>query len=184
MLSSQSSQLPSRSLNSSSLCTFFLSRCRRGASAPQLSIRLCSGGSPDSYFFPISHAPHATHRPSNVPIPFRITSFAAPNHITPIESYSYKKEEGEGHPFPSKQFPDFPQRVNMQRTATPTTPFLSCAYFKALWIPGVEAPASDRALSCRPRACRCFVTSLLRPFLHGTNAPLARLHRCRGELHA
>ena len=31
---------------------------------------------------------------------------------------------------------------------------------------------------------RYFVTSLLHLSLHGTNAPLARLHRCRGEIHA
>jgi hypothetical protein len=35
-------------------------------------------------------------------------------------------------------------------------------------------------LSLVPR----LLTSLLRFSSHGTNAPLARLHRCRGEIHA
>src|SRR5580698_9202795 len=37
---------------------------------------------------PLTSARHS----SNAPIPFRITSFADPYHITPIESHLYKKQ--------------------------------------------------------------------------------------------
>jgi hypothetical protein len=46
---------------------------------------------------------------------------------------------------PPNHFLFFPHRVNMQRTATPTTPFFSCPYFTVLWIPG------GRGTPLRPR---------------------------------
>jgi hypothetical protein len=79
---------------------------------------------------PAAHSPQAS-------IPFRITSFAHPHQLTPIESSSCKKQvRGVPSATQPKPFPSFPQRVNMQRTATPITPFLSCVYFTVLWIPG------------------------------------------------
>ena len=56
----------------------------------------------------------------------RITSFANPHPLTPIESHLCKKQ-GEGVPMPRavSQGPHVPAR----HAATPTTPFLSCVYF-------------------------------------------------------
>ena len=110
-------------VSSSDLCALCISAftslsslCSGGASDP------CSSSIPDSF---------------DASIPFRIIFFAHPYHLTPIESYSCKKQ---GRRYPTttqpKPFPLFPHRVNMQRTATPITPFLSCVYFTVLWIPG------------------------------------------------
>jgi hypothetical protein len=123
MLSSQSSQSPSPSPDFSSLCTSFLCRCRCGASAPRLFLRLCSAGSSDPRFSPIPHAPHAKRRPSNATIPLRITFFADPHHLTPIESNFYKKQGGGGISLQPKQFLNFPQRVNMQTHNNACNPF-------------------------------------------------------------
>ena len=59
------------------------------------------------------HSPQAT-------IPFRITSFAHPHHLTPIESHSCKKQ-GRGRYLapPPNPFLFFPHRVNMQHAAMP-----------------------------------------------------------------
>jgi hypothetical protein len=73
-----------------------------------------------------------------VTISFRITSFAHPHQLTPIESHSYKKQ-GEGvsqRRLFTQAVPLFPQRVNLQRTATPATSFHSCVYSTLLWTPG------------------------------------------------
>jgi hypothetical protein len=61
----------------------------------------CSGGSSDPCFSPIPDSFDAT-------IPFRITSFAHPHHLTPIESYSCKKQ-GRGYPAltPAQALPYF-----------------------------------------------------------------------------
>jgi len=58
-------------------------------------------------------------------IPFRITSFAHPHHLTPIESYSCKKQGrgwGVSTVAKTKPFLSFPQPVNFQHVATPVYP--------------------------------------------------------------
>ena len=50
------------------------------------------------------HAALATHHSSLATIPFRITSFADPHVLTPIESHSYKKQ-GRGCPAPRNTAP-------------------------------------------------------------------------------
>ncbi len=110
MLSSQTSHSPSPSLNFSSLRTSFPRPCRYGAPAPRFSPCRCSGGSSDPRpsqtrplrspcvcFFRGSAPNLQTFQHSNLPtsistIPFRITSPAHPRHLTPIGSYSYKKQ--------------------------------------------------------------------------------------------
>jgi hypothetical protein len=63
-------------------------------------------------------------------IPFKITSFAHPHHLTPIESHSCKKQgRGWGIPVRPTPFLFFPQRVNIQHTAPHATPLFSCVYF-------------------------------------------------------
>jgi hypothetical protein len=90
---------------------------------------LCSGGSSDpcSSLIPDSF---------DASIPFRITSFAGPHHVTPIESHLCKKQ-GRGVPTAArpKPFPFFPQRVNMQRAAILASPLFSIVYFTVVWIP-------------------------------------------------
>src|SRR5277367_2309138 len=77
------------------------------------------------------HLPHAI-------IPFRITSFAHPHHLTPIESYSCKKQGRGWYPAPPPNpFLFFPHRVNIQHTATPTSPLFSCVYSTLPITPGV-----------------------------------------------
>jgi hypothetical protein len=97
------------------------------------------------------HSPHAT-------IPFRITSFADSHHLTPIESYSCKKQGRGGVSSASirpNPFPVFPQRVNIQHTATPASPLFSRACFTVLWLPRgrrllVNCKSHDRGF----RPCR------------------------------
>ena len=64
-------------------------------------------------------------------IPFRITSFAHPHHVTLIESHSCK-EQGRGWVSGAssrpKHFFFFPQRINIQHTAPPATPLFSSIY--------------------------------------------------------
>ena len=68
------------------------------------------------------HSPQAT-------IPFRIISFAHPHHLTPIESYSCKKQGRGWYPAsPPDPFLFFPQRVNMPPATALTTPLFSCVY--------------------------------------------------------
>src|SRR5208282_3333941 len=80
------------------------------------------------------HSSLATHHSPLATIPFRITFFAHPHHLTLIESHSCKKQ-GRGWggasnlSIPPNYFRIFPQRVNIQRAATSATPFLSCPYF-------------------------------------------------------
>src|SRR5580658_303467 len=78
-------------------------------------------------------------------------------------------------PFPPKSFPSFPQRVNIQRTATPVypeegrgaTPFLSCVYFTILWIPrGGGHIYLNSITTRRHRFYPSFVFILLRTLLH------------------
>jgi hypothetical protein len=92
------------------------------------------------------HSPQAT-------IPFRITSFAHPHHLTPIESYSCKKQGRGWYPAsPPDPFLFFPQRVNIQRAATPvyheqgrdTPPLFSCVYPTLPLAPGVGVLSSAR----------------------------------------
>src|SRR5580698_3900419 len=61
----------------------------------------CSGGSSDPRFSPLRDS-------FDVTIPFRITFFAHPHHLTPIESYSCKKQ-GRGYPAltPAQALPYF-----------------------------------------------------------------------------
>jgi hypothetical protein len=67
-------------------------------------LSFCSGGSSDPRSSPIPNSFDAT-------ISFRITSFAHPNHLTPIESYSCKKQ-GRGYPAltPAQALPYFSTR--------------------------------------------------------------------------
>ena len=82
------------------------------------------------------HSPQAT-------IPFRITSFAHPHHLTPIESHSCKKQ-GRGRYLapPPNPFLFFPHRVNMQHAATPASPLFSCVYSTLPVTPGVGVLSS------------------------------------------
>ena len=76
------------------------------------------------------HSPQAT-------IPFRITSFAHPHHLTPIESHLCKKQGRAWYLAPpSNAFLLFPQRANIQHAAMPVypeqwrgaSPLFSCVY--------------------------------------------------------
>ena len=61
------------------------------AQSPPIFPSLVEAGSLGLLFFPILSATH-----NNVHNPFRITSFADPHPLTPIESYSCKKQGGWG----------------------------------------------------------------------------------------
>src|SRR5271155_1333455 len=81
-----------------------------------------------------------TFQHSNLPtflrsIPFIITFFAHPHHLTLTESYSYRKRGRGWVSGAPKHFLFFPQLTNVQHTATPATLIFSCAYFTVLWIP-------------------------------------------------
>jgi hypothetical protein len=70
---------------------------------------------------PVTSAGH----PPQATIPFRITSFAHPHHLTPIESYLCKNEGRGWYPAPPPNpFLFSPQRVNIPHTATPVYPDL------------------------------------------------------------
>jgi len=91
---------------------------------------------------PLASAGH----PPQATIPFRITSFAHPHHLTTIESYSCKKQGRGWYPAsPPSPFLFFPQRVNIPHTATPVypeqgrgaSPLFSCVYSTLPVTPGV-----------------------------------------------
>ena len=95
-------------------------------------------------------------------IPFRITSFAHPRPLTPIESHLCKKQGGGVSQLLPNHFLFFSQPVNTQRTATPATPIPSCncAHFPShMWVytprPLIfEFPFSNFALSMPPPTIR------------------------------
>jgi hypothetical protein len=67
---------------------------------------------------PLASAGH----PPEATIPFRITSFAHPHHLTPIESYSCKKQGRGWYPAPPPSpFLVFPQRVTSNSQQRPFT---------------------------------------------------------------
>lgn len=72
-----------------------------------------------------------SEKPSMDAILFRITSFAYPRHLTPIESYSCEKQGG-GSPAAHCPATSIPRSLH---TVTSVTPLLSCIYFTVLWIP-------------------------------------------------
>jgi hypothetical protein len=91
---------------------------------------------------PLTSAGH----PPQATIPFRITSFAHPHHLTSIESYLCKNEGRGWYPAPPPNpFLFFPQRVNIPHTATPVypeqgrgaSPLFSCVYSTFPVTPGV-----------------------------------------------
>lgn len=127
----------------------------------------CSGGSSDPCFCAFAHAsPQSPFRPMAVNgcelstvNRFSLTLFPAalPNPPQPIEKTTTLSlvsatltENTRGvamqlHRWclapPLASFLFFPQRVNVQRTATPATPFPSSVYFTVLWIPGGCSPS-------------------------------------------
>jgi hypothetical protein len=111
--------------SSSELCALCVS-----AFSPLSSF--CSGGPSDPCSSPLPDSLYAA-------IPFRIIFFAHPHHLTPIESYSCKKQ-GRGAASNAstrpKPFLFFPHRVNIQRTETPASSIFSSVYLTVLWIPG------------------------------------------------
>jgi hypothetical protein len=159
MLSSQSSPSSSPSPVFSSLCVLSasafssLSRfCIGKSSAPRFSqtrpLHLPSSGSFCGSFPNLQTFQHS-NLPTFLPtIPFRIIFFAHRHHLSPIESYSYKKQgRGWGFRFATfkpKPFHLFPRPVNIQHMATPATPLLSCIYFTLPVTPRVGAHPSNR----------------------------------------
>jgi hypothetical protein len=166
MFSSQSSQPPSPSPVFSDLCelsisafSFLSSPNRGGSSDPRLSPAL-PFRSPSARSFCGSSPNLQTFQHSNLPtflstISFRITFFAHPHHLTPIESHSYKKQgRGWGIRSATSNRPNpfhlFPHPVNIQHTATPATLFLSCVYFILSVTPRAGVHPSKRN-SCLAR---------------------------------
>ena len=88
------------------------------------------------------------HRLPDPPLAIARASLIAPGEVRGnagfIESHLCKKQGGGASDasVPPKQFRFFPQRVNIRRTATPTTLILSCAYFTILCAPGVGVPGA------------------------------------------
>jgi hypothetical protein len=80
-------------------------------------------------------------------IPFRITSFADPYPLTPVESHLCKKQGGGVSQLQPNHFLFFSQPVNIQRIATPATliPSCNCAHFPSHM--GVPLSSSDFRIS-------------------------------------
>src|SRR5208282_1079204 len=113
------------------------------------------------------HAPLATHHSPLATIPFRITFFAPPHHLTLIESHSCKKQGrgwgGASHlSIPPNHFRIFPQRVNIQRAATSATPFLSCPYFTLSMKHGVGGRCHSAVTPCEWGSHLLFIARLSR----------------------
>ena len=85
--------------------------------------------------------PH--HPPANNP--FRITFFAHPHPLTPMESYSCKNRGEGGILRPNYFFPRFPQPCNTQPRAMPLNPriFIRLRRISARTPPGVALPPSQ-----------------------------------------
>ena len=121
----------------------------------------CSGGSSDPFPRAFASAPSCCHPErskgsaffghlasprntrksichcSQAAIPFRITFFAHPHHLTSIDSHSCKTQgRGLSSTTRPKPFPFFPQRVDMHRTGTAITPVILCVYFTFSGYPG------------------------------------------------
>src|SRR6185437_9901775 len=80
-------------------------------------------------------------------IPFRITSFADPCPLTPVESHLCKKQGGGVSQLQPNHFLFSPQPINTQRKATPATliPSCNCAHFPSHM--GVPLSSSDFRVS-------------------------------------
>jgi hypothetical protein len=121
----------------------------------------CSGGSSDPFPRAFASAPSCCHPErskgsaffghlasprntrksichcSQAAIPFRITFFAHPHHLTSIDSHSCKTQgRGLSSTTRPKPFPFFPQRVDMHRTGTAITPVILCVYSTFSGYPG------------------------------------------------
>jgi hypothetical protein len=127
--------------------------------------------------------PAPLHFPCHSPIiaiPFRITSFAHPHHLTPIESHSCKKQ-GSGwgikSPSPTQPLPLFPTAARLRaRSATCNSNRFICLLHGSLDTPGVgsasnKSPQSPLPLFARSQYARPSTnhamdtgSGLLRPF--------------------
>ena len=82
-------------------------------------------------------APLLSHRHSpDAAIPFRITSFAHPHHLTPIESYSCKKQgRGDIQRHPAQALPIFPTASKHPARRNGHKPSHFMCLLHILWIP-------------------------------------------------
>jgi hypothetical protein len=109
--------LPASPLSSSALSAF--------SSLPSF----CSGGSSDPCSCPLPSSFDAS-------IPFRITSFAHPHHLTPIESYSCKKQgRGDIQRHPAQALPIFPTASKHPARRNGHKPSHFMCLLHILWIP-------------------------------------------------
>jgi hypothetical protein len=102
----------------------------------------CSGGSSDPCSSPTLGSFDAT-------IPFRITSFAHPNHLTPIESYSCKKH-GRGVTYPAPP-PNSTQSLPIFSTASKHSTHSSARNFNP-FIRLLNGSLDTRGWGILPRA--------------------------------
>lgn len=176
MLSSQTSPLPSAPPNFSIPCALSVSAFRplqdfRRGRALARHPRLRSGGSSDPCLSLTARPAHAMGRPPNATIPFRITSFADPHRLTSIESHLCKKQGRGWGPYPVPLYPSLTH-------SNARNPFP----FNGLLHDPLDTPGGGHAIP-EPSEFRVSIFEF-RPSSLGTNPSLARLHRCRGELHA
>jgi hypothetical protein len=135
---------------------------------------------------PTTHSPARDSSPS--PIPFRMIFLAHPYHLTPIESYSCKKQ-GRGYAR-LRHSPSFPLSTASSH-APPSNVRKSFLFMGLLhdpldtWGWGVTPPKPVASVSAKNVSLLHYLLFSFRLLAsHGTNPPLPRLHRCRGELHA
>ena len=142
MLSSQSNQSPSL-FPSQTFKPANLQTCQR----PFRTLLQGTGLSPlrTKSVTPSSH-------PSST-IPFRITSFADPHHLTPIESHLYKKQGRGGVSQPTQTVPQFSTDSKHPTNSNARSPI---PFMRLL-----HGPLDTKNIPCRSRGCRYLATSLL-----------------------